>query len=168
MSIKSILLLGNSVLRQNSEDVSFPLSAEDQQLLTDLNDTIKDFKIKNGFGRGIAAPQIGVLKRVVCVNIDGPQYYINPKIVEYSAEKYRLFDDCFSMPEIMVNIERSKKITVEFYDQNGEIHVENFEEGMSELLQHEIDHLNGIMAIDRITSTKDIWSRKQWHFKQKQ
>ena len=166
MAIKDLMFLGNEVLRQKCAPVTFPLSKDSLELLKDLNDTVLDFKKTHDFGRGIAAPQIGVLAQVVCINTNKPQYFINPQITEYSSDTFFMYDDCFSMPEIMVYIERSKAIKVKFYDENGQLHEKCFSGDMSELLQHEIDHLNGVMAIDRVKSLKDIYSRSEWKNKQ--
>jgi peptide deformylase len=164
MSIKKIFYLGNDLLRKSSDMITFPLSKEDKQLLEDLKDTLHNFIKENGFGRGIAAPQIGKLKRVVCIDMTGsdPKYFINPEITYYSEDKMKLFDDCFSMPYIMVNIFRSKNIKVKYFDEKGEIHHKDFSGDWAELLQHEIDHLNGILAIDRVQSIRDVWSKAEY------
>lgn len=160
--IKDILLLGNPLLRQKSLSLQFPLSPLDQLNLANLLDTLHAFQAEHGFGRAIAGPQIGWLKRVVCVDINGPRFFINPEIVYYSNEQQDLFDDCFSMPNIMVNIKRSQTITVRYYNQDGLECKETFQDDWAELLQHEIDHLYGILAIDRVKTTHDIWARQEW------
>ncbi|MFP4457928.1 MAG: peptide deformylase [Clostridia bacterium] len=164
MAIRKIFHLGNDLLRKKSEIVEFPLSNEDEQLLIDLKDTLHNFIKENGFGRGIAAPQIGVLKRALCLDMtgDNPKFFINPEITYYSDEKIKLFDDCFSMPYIMVNIYRSKKIKVKYFNENGDMYHEEFTGDWAELLQHEIDHLNGILAIDRVKVLSDIWSKAEY------
>ncbi|QOR34742.1 peptide deformylase [Clostridium sp. 'deep sea'] len=167
MAIKSLALLGNNILRKKCKIVDFPLNNANEQLLIDLNDTLINFKKNNGFGRGIAAPQINVLKKIICINTDTPQYFINPEIIEYSKNSFYMFDDCFSMPEIMVYIERSESIKVKFYDKTGRLIIKQYSGAMSELLQHEIDHLNGIMAIDRVKAIKDIYSKEEWKNKLK-
>jgi peptide deformylase len=164
MTIKKIFLLGNNLLRKQSEIISFPLNKKDEMLLQDLSDTLANFKDENGFGRGIAAPQIGCLKKVICINMTGEKdkFFINPQIVSYSLESEKLFDDCFSLPNIIAHIYRSKKIQVEYYDELGNFYQEEFSDDWAELLQHEIDHLDGILAIDRVRSLRDIWSRAEY------
>jgi len=164
MTIRKIFYLGNDLLREKSEKIEFPLSTDDNNLLIDLKDTLHNFIEENGFGRGIASPQIGVLKKALCIDMTGsnPKYFINPEITYYSKEKIKLFDDCFSMPYIMVNIFRSKNIKVKYFDEFGKMHHKEFENDWSELLQHEIDHLNGFLAIDRVKSLRDIWSRAEY------
>lgn len=164
MAIRKIFRLGNDLLRKESKSIELPLGSIEEKLLIDLKDTLHNFIKENGFGRGIAAPQIGVLKKVLCIDMTGsdPKYFINPVITYYSDEKIKLFDDCFSMPYIMVNILRSKKIKVKYFDKNGVMHHEEFENDWAELLQHEIDHLYGILAIDRVKSLSDIWSKAEY------
>ncbi len=164
MSVRKIFLLGNGLLRQKSCEIGFPLSKEDTSLLRDLADTLANFKKENGFGRGVAAPQIGILKRAICINMDGNEnkYFINPIITSYSLDSIKMFDDCFSLPNIMAHIYRSKNITVEYYDEQGKYYQEDFSNDWSELLQHEIDHLDGILSIDRVLSLRDIWSRAEY------
>lgn len=164
MAIRKIFRLGNDLLRKESKSIELPLGSIEEKLLIDLKDTLHNFIKENGFGRGIAAPQIGVLKKVLCIDMTGsdPKYFINPVITYYSNEKIKLFDDCFSMPYIMVNILRSKKIKVKYFDKNGVMHHEEFENDWAELLQHEIDHLYGILAIDRVKSLSDIWSKAEY------
>lgn len=166
MAIKPILLLGNPILRQQSENITFPLSAEDKLLLQDLCDTLHEFQHQNGFGRGIAAPQIGILKKAICIDMGTPKFFINPSILAYNTPDFEMFDDCFSMPEIMIWLKRSSSIIVEYYDEKGNCHQQYFDGDWAELLQHEIDHLFGKMAIDRVGSIKDIWSRREWQRKQ--
>ncbi len=164
MAIRKIFYLGKDLLRKKSIEIEFPLTTDEDKLLIDLKETLYNFIKENGFGRGIAAPQIGVLKKALCIDITGsnPKYFLNPEITFYSDEKVKLFDDCFSIPYIMVNIYRSKKIKVRYFDENGKMHHEEFTNDWAELLQHEIDHLNGLLAIDRIESLRDIWSKAEY------
>lgn len=162
MAVRNILKLGNPLLREKCQPVRLPLSGEDRKQLNDLLDTLHDFQQRNGFGRAIAAPQIGWLAAVVCVDTGRPRYFLNPVITTYSEAKMELFDDCFSLPGIMVRIERAQEIVVEYYTVDGCLRREKFHDDMAELLQHEIDHLHGILAIDRAKSVRDIWSREEW------
>lgn len=162
MAIRKIKLLGDPVLRAPAEDIQFPLCKDDRILLRDLLDTLHEFQRQHGFGRGIAAPQIGDSKKVICIDMGGPQFFINPRIVEYGEEKFEMFDDCFSIPHIMVKLERSRQIIIEFDDELGRHYKRRFYGDMSELLQHEVDHLYGLLTVDRARSGKDIWARQEW------
>lgn len=159
--IRAITLLGNPVLRQKCAPVKDIGAPETQSLITDLADTLADFRRRKGFGRGIAAPQIGVARQMIFVEpeIHGPM--INPRIVAKSHRKMRLWDDCFSFPDLLVMVERSFAIKVSYRDRNGTARTVSAEGALSELLQHEIDHLNGILAIDRAIDSKHIILRSE-------
>ena len=156
MSVKEILLLGNPTIRRTCEKVKNFRDPEIQQLIEDLRDTLDDFRNKNGFGRGIAAPQIGVLRKVIYINIDKPLVLINPEIIRKSKQFMTLWDECFSFPDLSVKVKRHTKISVSFQNEAGKREILFAVGSLSELLQHEIDHLNGILAIDRAIDTKHI------------
>lgn len=162
MAAKEILLLGNPILRQQCERVKEVRSERIKTLVTDLKDTLADFRSRKGFGRGIAAPQIGSTDRIIYINfeIEGP--LINPVITNRSRKKFRLWDDCFSFPDILVKVERNYSIVVSYLDEEGKKKRLNAEGGLSELLQHEIDHINGILAIDRAIDSSHIILRSEY------
>ena len=156
MSVKEIAKLGNPVLRKKCRRVENPKSTETKQIVQDLFDTLADFKKKNGFGRGIAAPQVGKSFRIIVINVDEPIAMINPRINETSQTMMTLWDDCFSFPELMVKLHRHKSISLKYTDLNGVRQRFNATERLSELIQHEIDHLDGILSIDRAISSEAI------------
>jgi peptide deformylase len=165
MAIRKIIKLGDPGLWKSCATVGKPRSQETKQIILDLKDTLTGFKKKNGFGRAIAAPQLGVLKRIIFFdfpnkNILGPM--INPRIVWQSKGKIRLWDDCFSFPNLLVQVKRAKEIKVEYQSEDGEIHKITAKGDLSELLQHEIDHLDGILAIDRAIDGKSFAFRSEW------
>ena len=119
MAIQPILTLGDPGLWKKCEAVEDVQAPETADAIRDLKDTLEDFKNRNGFGRGIAAPQIGVPKRILF--IDFPQekmsrLMINPRIAWQSEAKIRLWDDCFSFPDLLVKVERARA------DQCAEFH----------------------------------------------
>src|SRR2546422_7495815 len=147
---RAILQLGNPMLWQTSTNVDDARSTHIGDLISDLSDTLTGFRDATGYGRGIAAPQIGALKRVIFIRMQPSGFcapLINPQIVWESAERMQLWDDCFSFPELMVLVERSARIRVEYSDDQGSKRMVEAEGGLSELLQHEIDHLDGILAV---------------------
>ena len=162
MAVREILLLGNPLLRVKCEKVKNFSDPELHRTITDLRDTLADFKATHGFGRGIAAPQIGVTQRVIVTNVDAPRVLINPEIVKRSRKHITLWDDCFSFPDILVKVRRRYTIEVAYRDEAGKRHTIEASDGYSELLQHEIDHLDGILAIDRAVDTKHIVLRSEW------
>ncbi len=166
MAVQPVLQLGNPVLRQRCVPVADPASPEVRYLVRDLADTLAHWRSKTGYGRGIAAPQIGVLQRVIFLKLPGgePWPLINPEIVERSKEKIVVWDACLSFLSIFMQVERHREITVQYQKLDGHVaEVEAREENnLSELLQHEIDHLDGILAIDRVTDVKTIVTREEF------
>jgi peptide deformylase len=166
MPVRPLLQLGDPLLREKSLPVDDPTSQEIQDLVTDLADTLAHWRFSTGYGRGIAAPQIGVLQRVIFLKLPGvePWPLINPEIVDRSKEKIIVWDACLSFLSIFMQVERRRRITVRYQNPSGE-HLE-FEAGddrnLSELLQHEIDHLDGILAIDRVFDVKSICTREEF------
>ena len=162
MAVSEILLLGNPILRGKCEKVKDFADRALSRTIDDLQDTLANFRATHGFGRGIAAPQIGVTQRIIVVNIDMPFVLINPVIVKRSKHMMTLWDDCFSFPDILVKLKRYVNVTVKFQDQTGKRQTLQEMGGLSELLQHEIDHINGILAIDRAIDSRHIVLRSEW------
>jgi peptide deformylase len=162
MPAREILLLGNPVLRQQCSPVRFPLGDEARLLIQDLSDTLAEFRSRRGFGRGIAAPQIGTTQKILYVNCEYTGPLINPKIVRRSRKKFHFWDDCFSFPDILAYVQRNYSVDVEFLDEHGKRKHLKADGALSELLQHEIDHLNGVLAIDRAVDSKHIILRSEY------
>jgi len=161
MSIKEILLLGNPLLRRTSERVRNLRDTEIQRTIEDLRDTLENFRAENRFGGGISAPQIGVLSRIIFTNIDKPMVLINPEIIRISKQVTTLWDDCFSFPDLVIKVKRHAKVSVSYSDELGKRQVLFAVGKFSELLQHEIDHLNGILAVDKAIDSKHIIYRSE-------
>ena len=162
MAVREILLLGHPLLRKKCErviDFSDPVV---HQTIDDLRDTLAHFRSTHGFGRGIAAPQISVTKRIIFINIDMPMVLVNPRITFRSKKMMMLWDDCFSFPDIMVKVRRHLAIQVKYQNEKGKKETLEVTDGLSELLQHEIDHVDGILAIDRAIGSKHIILRSEW------
>ncbi len=163
MAVKEILLIGNPLLREISEKVT-DFNSELKNLVTDLKDTLIDFQKRKKIGRAIAAPQIGILKQAIYVHLSDRSFaLINPEITRKSDKTFEIWDSCFSFDvAFFVKTERYQSIKVKFYDEMGNLCEEVFKDGMSELLQHEIDHLYGILATDHLKNSKDIIMREEW------
>jgi len=152
MPVREILLLGNPQLWHPSQHVAHARSRDTQEIIKDLAETLSDFQYHQGFGRAIAAPQIGEHRRILFVKMSDsaePMPIINPILVRASREMIELWDDCFSFPDLMVRVKRHVEIVVRYTDEYGSQQVITLRGDQSELLQHEIDHLNGILATDR-------------------
>jgi peptide deformylase len=163
MATREITLLGNPVLRGKCSPVKDFRDAEIGQCITDLRDTLADFRARHGFGRGIAAPQIGSSRRIIYTDFDYQGPLINPSIIRHSRKTFTLWDDCFSFPDILVKVERHYTITVSFQDAEGTRKQMTATGGFAELLQHEIDHVQGILAIDRAVDSKHIVLRSEFN-----
>lgn len=161
LAIREILQLGNPLLWQPSSAVTDPRSSETAAIIADLASTLADFRSRFKFGRAIAAPQIGVHRRVLVVNLGEREPLINPEIVSTSDEMMELWDDCFSFPDLMVRVRRHREVSVRYTDCIG---VERYLDAvgdLSELLQHEIDHLDGVLAVDRAIDAHSFALRKE-------
>lgn len=164
MPVLPILLLGNPLLREQSSLVEDFDQKALQHTITNMEDTLVHLQEQEGLGRGLAAPQIGILKQIIVFKTSGaPNIMINPKIREMSADKFLVWDSCFCFKlAFFVEVERFQKINVEYQDLKGVRKVIDVEDALSELFQHEIDHLHGVLAIDRMTSTRRICMREEW------
>lgn len=166
MSVRPILQLGDPILREAASAVADTGSREIQDLIRDLADTLAHWRSETGYGRGIAAPQIGVLQRVIFLKLPGvePWPLINPEIIDRSEEKIVVWDACLSFLAIFMQVERHREITVRYQNPRGEtlMFSAGDERNLSELLQHEIDHLDGILAIDRVVDVKTICTREEF------
>lgn len=165
MPSRQILQLGNPLLWQKSGNVEDFHSAQTQGIVSDLSDTLAAFRETTGYGRGIAAPQIGLLKRVIFIRMQptgfcGP--LINPAIAWSSEARIELWDDCFSFPDLMVRVSRAARIRVDYQDDRGLRKTLEAEGDLSELLQHEIDHLDGVLAVQRAVSPQAFATRAEW------
>jgi peptide deformylase len=166
MPIRPILQLGDPLLRTKALVVHDPSAIEIRELVRDMGDTLAHWRSTTGYGRGIAAPQLGVLRRVVFLKLPDaePWPVINPEIIRHSEEKIVVWDACLSFLSIFMQVERHREITVRYQDLSGEILEFKAcdDRNLSELLQHEIDHLDGILAIDRVVDLKTICTREEF------
>ena len=160
MAVSDILLLGNPILYEKSENVH-PDEIRDLLPKIDLMfETVLDFRKKYGVGRAIAAPQIGLQKRIICLNIDKPFAMINPELSDLSREMFEFWDDCMSFPDLLVKVMRHKSLTVNFRDVNWQPHAWHLKDDMAELIQHEYDHLDGILATQKAIDDKSFRWKK--------
>jgi peptide deformylase len=161
MAIRRIIQLGDPLLRDKSRPVGQAVDAA--AVLEDLRDTLHEFQRTHGFGRGISAVQIGEAVRVIYMEFEGAAYcLIDPEFEFLSPETFRLWDDCFSFPNLMVLLERSQTVRLRFMDETGAARLLEASGAFSELIQHEMDHLDGVLSIDRALDRNSFATRDEW------
>lgn len=164
MTIHRIRLLGDPILRARCEPITKSRSAAVRVILDDLRDTLRDFQARSGFGRAISAPQIGAPVRIVYCEMDHERWVlINPEIVDIGNEDFTVWDDCFSIPNLLVRVSRAYRIKVRFQDEKGEWKTVDLEGDAAELIQHEIDHLDGVLIVDRPHGLDPFCLREEWN-----
>jgi peptide deformylase len=172
MPVRPILQLGDPRLREIALPVGDPSAPKVAALIGDLADTLAYWRATTGYGRGIAAPQLGERLRVIFLQLPGekPWPLINPEILARSEEKIVVWDACLSFLSIFMQVERHREIAVRYQDVNGENHefAAGDDRNLSELLQHEIDHLDGILAVDRIIDLKTLCTREEFEKRYRQ
>ena len=154
MSVKTILTEPNKLLRQVSKPVD-RVSDKERELMDDMLDTMYDAP-----GIGLAAIQIGVPKRIIVMDVSRdedkkkPMYFVNPVIKNKNIEKAKYEEGCLSVPDQFAEIERPKSCEVEYLDYNGEKKILKAEGLLATCIQHEMDHLEGILFIDYLSKLK--------------
>ncbi len=160
--MKNILLLGETRLYKQSDYIQENELSSALEVVNDLHETITDFQAKYGWGRAIAAPQIGTFKRIVyMLKEQTSSVFINPVLTEKSYEMIEVWDNCMSFPDLYVKVKRHKTCRLTYRDENWVEHIEIIEGDMSELIQHEVDHLDGILAVSRAVDNKSIVLRSE-------
>ncbi len=155
-TVNDLLVLGNPILYEISEEVlpeELPLV---KNWVQDLHEVMEDIRAKYNFGRAIAAPQLGIMKRLIYMNIDAPMVFVNPMILSKSTEMFEVWDDCMCFPNLFVKVLRHKFIEIEYLDENWKTQKMVFKNEISELFQHEFDHLEGILCTMRAIDSKSF------------
>ena len=155
-SLGDLLLLGNPLLYKISEPVLESELTLIPGWITDLNNVMQEIRVKYNFGRAIAAPQLGIMKRLIYVNVNKPVVLINPEFTYLSEELFELWDDCMSFPNLLVKIKRHKQCIIKYKDENWETREWDVHNDLSELVQHEYDHLDGILCTMRAFDEKSF------------
>jgi peptide deformylase len=166
MAVRTILQLGDRGLREIAKPVEDATAPDIRAIVADLADTLAQSRKTTGYGRAIAAPQIGAAVRVIFLQLPGaaPWPFVNPEITHRSEQKMIVWDACLSFLSIFMQVERHREIIVRYQDLQGawhEIHA-GADRDLAELLQHEIDHLDGILAVDRIVDIRSLCTREEF------
>tara|TARA_Y100000991_G_C21771758_1_gene263369 strand:- start:40 stop:558 length:519 start_codon:yes stop_codon:yes gene_type:complete len=154
MSVLDILTIPDKRLKYKSSEVEI-FDNKLETIVKDMFDTL----YSSGNGIGLAAPQVGITKRIVVIDLkdDGkpsPIVFINPRITESSDENEINEEGCLSIPGYYANVKRPKIVSIEWFDLSGKKNKKKFSGLLSICIQHEIDHLNGILFIDYLSNLK--------------
>lgn len=158
---KKILLLGNPKLYEISVSVEKDELSQLVAVIQDMHDTLIAFREKYHAGRAIAAPQIGIQKRILYMYIDCPTVFINPVLEPVGNEQMEIPDDCMSFPNLIVKVKRYKKCKLKYRDMDWNEQEIILEGALSELLQHEYDHLDGVLATMRAIDQRSFFIKQE-------
>ena len=161
MAVRDILYLGNPKLYEESSKVKREELEDLKSVIEDLADTLMEFRDEYGWGRAIAAPQIGVMKRIVYMHVNEPVVLINPVIKLRNRRKTLVWDDCMSCPDLLVKVKRYRRCKVEYRDVNWQKRSLYLEGKLATLMQHEVEHLQGILITQKAISEKSFALRSE-------
>ena len=155
MSLMEVVHYGDSILRKKCKEVKAFENL--RTLIDDMFDTMYE---ENGIG--LAANQVGIDLNLFIIDISDVEkegesihVFINGEIIESSGESW-FEEGCLSIPDVRLDVKRPEKILFKYQDENGTTHIDKIEGLLSRAIQHEVDHLNGIFIIDRVTTTKKL------------
>ncbi|MFA4949057.1 MAG: peptide deformylase [Candidatus Krumholzibacteriia bacterium] len=161
MAVRDILYLGNPKLYEESSKVKREELEDLKSVIEDMADTLLEFRDEYGWGRAIAAPQIGVMKRIIYMHVNEPVVLINPVIKLRNRRKTLVWDDCMSCPDLLVEVKRYRRCKVEYRDVNWQKRSMYLEGKLATLMQHEVDHLQGILITQKAISEKSFALRSE-------
>lgn len=167
MELLKIAELGNPILRKNTKEVDI-INSEILKLMEDMKYTVRQVS-----GVGLAAPQVHQSRRIFIIASKPnkrypnapkmePEAIINPIIQSISDEKVKDWEGCLSIPGIRGLVPRAKSIEVEYTNQDGEKVHKQFDDFIARIFQHEYDHIEGIVFLDRLETTKDLVTEKEY------
>ena len=155
-TIHDILKLGDPRLYEMCTPVLREELAEVPAWIQQLHEAMEDVRRVYGFGRGIAAPQLGIMKRLFYLQLDRPYVVINPELKALSEEEFELWDDCMSFPKLLVRVKRHQSLSLHYLNEHWQPQVWKVEGAISELIQHEYDHLDGVLCTMRAVDEKSF------------
>ena len=154
MAVLEILTIPDPRLKHKSSKIDF-FDVKLKKIVKDMYETL----YASGNGIGLAAPQVNIRKRIVVIDLKNddkpsPITFVNPIITKFSDEKFLNQEGCLSVPEYYADVERSKEVEVEWFDESGKKIKRKLSGLLSICIQHEIDHLDGILFIDHLSALK--------------
>jgi len=151
MAIREIRKKGDEILRKKSKPVN-EINDRINELIDDMLDTMY-----NADGVGLAAPQVGILKRICVIDVgEGPIVLINPEKIEESAEQIQAAEGCLSIPGVYGEVKRPARVVVKALNRNGESFTVEGTDMLARALCHEMDHLDGILFEDKVIRYIDV------------
>ena len=157
MAEREILLLGDEKLYRKCSEVRESQLDEAGQVVQDLHDTLMAFRKEVGFGRAIAAPQIDEPYRISYMNVDNQAIaFINPRLEFVKDEQFALWDDCMSFPGLEVRVNRYRECCIYYKDLGWNDCELKLTGDLAELIQHEYDHFDGILAVQKAIDSKSF------------
>ena len=169
MPVRRILELGDPILRQAAAPIDDPTSPRARSLVADLFDTLSDFRAHTGYGRSMAATQIGVLLRVLVIEShDGSVELLNPRYERWSRHEAEAYESCLCFPSVWGLVARPTSVTVvgQTLD-GGERRIEATGD-LARILQHGLDHLDGLVWLDRSPDLLSICTTSEYERRYKQ
>lgn len=155
--------MGNGLLRQKAEVIK-PIGEEYKKIAAELIDALRE-----GGGVGLAGPQVGLMKRIFVVHVDGdePRIFINPSIIRTSQDLVKYEEGCLSIPGFYAEVMRPAEIRVQAWNQNGRPFSLDAGGILARVIQHEYDHLEGTLFIDRLSEPKRNRILAKWEKRRK-
>jgi peptide deformylase len=166
MAIRPTLQLGNPLLRQAAQPIDDVQSGDIQALIADLWDTLYDFRRRYGWGRALSAPVIGVPLRAIVVDFDEQLVLINPRFERWSREQVVAYESCITFSSIWGAVCRPRRVIVVALDAVGVERRYDAEGALARLMQHEIDHLDGLVWLDREPDLASICTNDEYRRQQ--
>ena len=161
--IRPTLELGNPALRQAAAAVSDPRDEKIVQLIEDLRDTLHDWRSRHGWGRALSAPVIGVPSRIMLIELEGSSLVlINPSFERWGNEQVDGYESCITFSSLWGCIVRPRTVVVQAYDEVGTPVRIEADGDLARLLQHEIDHLDGFVWLDREPDVETICTTDEY------
>lgn len=156
----AVLVMGDPRLRVRCTPVADGY-AELASDIARLCNALSEVRNRHGFGRGLAAPQIGIARRIIALDLGGgPFAVLDPELTWRSDERFEVWDDCFSVPDRLVRVERHCSISLRYRDAaSARREWARLPPDLAELLQHEVDHLDGVLMIDRALAEQPSGAR---------
>ena len=164
MTIHRTHRLGDPILRERCQGIANPRSPAVRVVADDLRDTLRDWRERGISGSGMTDPQIGApIRMLLVMDNNRRRTLLNPEIVDVGAGDFLVWDACSSFPDLMVRVQRAYRITAKYEDFVGKVHTLEAEGALGALLQHGIDHLDGVLAVDRACGLDPFCLREEWN-----